>query len=214
MALSNAPRKLDRAGDPRYAHFDYFCSLAYPYAGMTVDVDIQALMDFCGRSGAPFFLTLLYCVSRAANAVPELRRRIIDGEIWEYPWCPSSHTVAKADGSYAYCTLRADKPLRDFLPEAARAHEACKRNGSIQEDADSLSHLFLSSLPWMRYTALVQPVPCPADSNPRITWGRRFEENGRTRIPMSLLCHHALADGLHIARFYEALDAELERLGA
>ena len=28
---------------------------------------------------------------------------------------------------------------------------------------------------------------------------------------MTLLVHHALLDGLHISRFYQALDAELKR---
>ena len=56
-------------------------------------------------------------------------------------------------------------------------------------------------------------MPFPADSNPRITWGKSFRQEGRTLLPVTLLVHHALADGIHLARFYEALDRELERLG-
>ncbi|MEG2119877.1 MAG: CatA-like O-acetyltransferase, partial [Pseudoflavonifractor sp.] len=63
---------------------------------------------------------------------------------------------------------------------------------------------------WLSYTGLVQPVPKPADSNPRITWGKYFNQEGKIFLPVSLLCHHALVDGLHIASFYRNLDARLE----
>lgn len=32
-------------------------------------------------------------------------------------------------------------------------------------------------------------------------------------MPVSLLCHHALADGLHLAQFYRALEERLEGFG-
>ena len=60
-------------------------------------------------------------------------------------------------------------------------------------------------MPWLSYTSIVQPVPTPADSNPRITWGKYFYEGERLMIPVTVLCHHALVDGIHIAKFYERL---------
>ena len=104
-------------------------------------------------------------------------------------------------------------PLADFLPYAAAAQEQAKRQPSLEDGEAAESLLFVSCLPWISYTALVQPVPFPADSNPRITWGRSFRQEGQTLLPVTLLVHHALADGIHLARFYEALDRELERLG-
>ena len=65
---------------------------------------------------------------------------------------------------------------------------------------------FISTLPWFSYTFLIQPVPHPADSNPRLTWGKYFVQEGKILLPVSVLCNHALVDGSHIAAFYEALD--------
>ncbi len=205
--------RIDLQTYPRRAHFEYFSSMAYPYVGVTADVDITPLTAFRQRTGAPFFLTLLYCAARAANSVPELRRRIVKGEIWEFDSCPSSYTVAKPDETYAYCQVRTDLPFDAFLAEAWDKQSAALAGGDIEEDAnDALPCFFVSTLPWMRYTALVQPTPFPADSNPRITWGKAEVLNGRASLPLSLLCHHALVDGLHIARFYRALDREIARL--
>ena len=48
------------------------------------------------------------------------------------------------------------------------------------------------------------------ESNPRITWGAFAPDaEGRLQMPVTLLVHHALADGSHIAKFYDALRAEL-----
>ena len=61
----------------------------------------------------------------------------------------------------------------------------------------------------LSYSNLIQPVPIPADSNPRITWGKYFEETGRVFIPVTVLCHHALVDGVHIGRFYNNPERQL-----
>lgn len=200
---------------PRRAHFDYFRSLAYPYAGLTVEVDITEFLSAVKAKGLPFFLSLCWCVGQAANSVPQLRQRILDGKIVEFDRCPTSHTVALPDGTYCYCTLEVGRPFFDYLPYAAAAQEAAKTQGSIEESAEeALSLFFVSTLPWVSYTGLVQPVPCPADSNPRITWGKYRAAEGRTLLPVSILCHHALVDGRHIAAFYDALTERLSAVTA
>lgn len=204
--------KIDLAAYPRRDHFAYFSTMAYPYVGLTADVDVTPLTVYRAKSGAPFFLTLLHCIAKAANSVPQLRQRIVNGEIWEFEVCPSSFTVARDDETYAYCQVRTDMPLNDFLPYAGERKNAARMDGNIAEDEDALPCFFISTLPWMRYTSLIQPAPYPADSNPRITWGRAETRDGRSMLPLTLLCHHALVDGLHIARFYAALDRALAQL--
>ncbi|MCI8301410.1 MAG: chloramphenicol acetyltransferase, partial [Oscillospiraceae bacterium] len=66
---------------------------------------------------------------------------------------------------------------------------------------------------WLSYTALIQPVPSPADSNPRITFGKYFTQGDRVLLPVSLLCNHALVDGLHIAAFYQNMEREIACAG-
>ena len=118
-------------------------------------------------------------------------------------------TLALPDGSYCYCTLPERETLAEYLPAAEEAGALALRAGSIEDGEDGDSLLFLSSLPWLHYEAFTQPVPTPADSNPRITWGRFAATGEKTLIPVTLLCNHALVDGRHLAAFFEALDREL-----
>ena len=206
-------RIIDMEQDPRRDQYAYFRSLANPYVGVTVNVDVTALMEWTKAGHSNFFLTFLYAVVWAANSVPELRRRIRGEQVVEYENCPSSHTVALDNGAYCYCQLETNKPLKDFLTYAAEAQKRAREHPSL-DDGDSESLFFVSCVPWLSYTSIIQPVPAPADSNPRITWGKYFRQGEQTLMPVTLLAHHALVDGIHIARFYEALDRELAAIAS
>ncbi len=194
----------------RRDHFNYFRSLPYPYGGVTVDVEVTPLVRYARETRSSFYLLFLHAAALAADKVPELRQRIHDGGIVEYTECPTSHIELLENRTYVYCTLRHHMPLAEFLPYAADMREQCRRSGSIEEDAEFESLYLISTVPWFRYTSLIQPVAGGDESNPRITWGK-FEEdrNGRLMMPVSLLAHHALVDGIHFAAFYEELPRQI-----
>ncbi len=197
--------RIDLDTYPRREHFRHFCSMAYPYVGVTVDVDVTDLLALCRERGCSFYLMVLHAVALAADEVPEFRRRIDNGGIVEYDECPTSHTELKPDGTYAYCTLRHHMPLAAYLAQAESARTAAREGGSIEEEDEVQSMYFISTLPWLHYTQLIQPVACGEESNPRFTWGKyQPDDKGRVMMPLSVLVHHALADGIHIAQFYEA----------
>lgn len=204
-------RVIDWADYPRRAHFEYFSAMADPYAGVTAEVDITRFLTACKGAELPFFLSFLYCAGRAANAVPQLRQRILDGRPVEFASCDTSHTVMREDGTYSYCRLNCMQPFADYLPAAQGLQEEAKAHGDLDDGEDALSLLFISSLPWVRYMDIRQPVPSPADSNPRITWGKYATAEGRTTMPVTLLVNHALVDGVHMGQFFSALEEEMVR---
>lgn len=206
-------KRIDMANYPRRDHFEHFYGMAYPYVGVTVDVDVTALRTLCREKGYSFYLMVLHAVALAADEVDEFRRRIDDGGIVEYDECPTSHTELKPDGTYAYCTLHHHMPLEEYLQRAEAARAAARESGSIEEEAEVQSTYFVSTLPWLHYTQLIQPVACGDESNPRFTWGK-YQQNaeGRMMMPLSALVHHALADGVHIAKFYDEFEKQMKHL--
>lgn len=206
---------LDMKEYKRKDHFEYFRNLAYPYVGITANVDITDLLCKMKSESLPFFFTVCYCVSRAANSIPEFRQRIRDGRIAEYDRCKTSHTVALEDGTYCYCTLEDNMPYSEYIPYASREQEKAERAGTIEEaDGEADDKFFISTIPWISQTSLIQPTPVPADSNPRITWGRYFTQADRVFLPVSALCNHALVDGKHLADFYKLLEGEFLNISA
>ncbi len=195
----------------RKSHFEYFNSLAYPYVGVTVNVDITELLKVIKAKNLPFFLTICYCISQSANQIAEFRQRIIDNQIVEYDYCRTSHTVALNDGTFCYCDLNSNCSFEDYISYATQEQERAKHRNSINEGKnEALDKFFISTLPWLSFTALINPTPVPADSNPRITWGKYFMQDNKVLLPVSVLCHHALVDGLHISKFYDLLNKQIE----
>ena len=91
---------IDLENHPRRSHFEYFGSLAYPYMGLTANVDVTNLIRFAREKGGSTFHAVLWAAAKAANAVPELRQRIVDGKIWEYDHCNVGYTVALEDRTF------------------------------------------------------------------------------------------------------------------
>lgn len=207
---------IDMTKDPRGGQFEYFRTMTDPWAGITVPVDITDLL--ASLNGRPFFLSYLYAVMRAANAVPELRRRLLpDGQVVEYDHCDPSYTVMKPDGTgvYVYCLLEDDlSSYEKFVAEGKRRQKETLERGTLTEDGDVLANFFVSCVPWLYYTQIKEPAGGADDSNPRFAWGKYREENGRMLLPMSLFINHTLCDGWHVTQFYKNLDRELAELSA
>ena len=206
-------KRIDMATYPRRAHFELYTGMSYPYVGMTVEVDVADLLAFCKARKLSFYVMMIHAVALAADEVPEFRRRIDQGGIIEFEACPSSHVELKPDDTYAYCTMHHHMPLKEFIAQADIARTAARESGNIEDGDDAKSMYFISTVPWIHYTQVIQPTAGGEDSNPRFVWGKyRTDEGGRVTMPLSVLVHHALADGLHIARFYAAFDKQVKRI--
>jgi len=204
--------KLDMDSYNRKDHFKYFSNMQYPYVGLTVNVDITEWKERMSSINAPFFLSFLYAVTNAANSVKEFRQRIVDGEIIQIEKCYSSYTVSLEDETYCYCKVDASMPFEKFLPYAKENQEKAKHKASLDDGEDTEALFFVTCVLWVSYTSIIQPVMIPGDSNPRITWGKYFESDGKLLIPVSVLCHHALVDGIHISKFYSELENQLKNM--
>ncbi|MBR1758819.1 MAG: chloramphenicol acetyltransferase [Lachnospiraceae bacterium] len=204
---------LDLESYPRKAHFDYFRSLAYPYVSVTVNVDVTELVRYCKERDASFYLMFMHAAALAADAVPELRRRIHEEGIVEYEECPTSHIELLENGTYVYCTLHHHLANADYLSYAREEQRKAREQEELKEDEDVESMYFISTMPWLSYTSLTQPVAGGDESNPRITWGKyEADANGRLRMPLSILVHHGLVDGVHLAAFYKNVEEEMQKM--
>lgn len=204
---------IDMETYPRRSHFEYFGSLAYPYVGFTANVDVTNPIRFAKEHGGSSFLAILYVAVKAANAVPELRQRIVDGGIAEFDYCNVGYTVALPDKTFCNCHTESRMSIEEFFVDAkARQLEAMKHPGFVNPDEDETGLIFASCIPWLAFTQCIQPAPIPADSNPRIVFGKYIKEGERTLMPLHIQCNHALVDGYHLSEFYRIFQEMADEL--
>jgi chloramphenicol O-acetyltransferase type A len=86
-----------------------------------------------------------------------------------------------------------------------------KKYPTLENEPGRDDLLFMTALPWVSFTALTHPMQLhPADSIPRFAWGKFFQEGRALKIPLSVQGHHALMDGIHMARFYARVEDYLK----
>ena len=198
---------------PRRSHYEFFKSMAFPYVGLTANVDVTNLLAAAKRHGGSAFLACLWTAATAANAVPELRQRIIDNQIVQYDHCDTAHTVALPDKTFCNCATDCRRSFEEFLVYGKQCQDEAKtRHGFVQPGTDETRLIFVSCVPWVAFTQVIQPAPIPADSNPRIVFGKFFSDNEKTLMPLSIQCNHALVDGWHISEFFRIFQETADQL--
>jgi chloramphenicol O-acetyltransferase type A len=87
-----------------------------------------------------------------------------------------------------------------------------KTHPTLEDASAHDDMLFMTAIPWVSFTSFMHPINMhPCDSIPRFAWGKYFMEGERVRMPLSVQGHHAVLDGIHIARFYEKIQGYLDK---
>jgi chloramphenicol O-acetyltransferase type A len=197
---------IDMATWPRKSQFDFFKQLSRPHFSITSQVRVTDLVHRKETEGWSFFNAFLYCIMAAANAVPELRMRFRQDTVVEHDVVHASATVPIEGERFAFCGIEYVPDWSSFNAGCFKALEKARRQRELQEHIGTKDEwIFLSCLPWMGFTALTNPDGGPNDCIPRISWGKLDSQGSGWTVPVSLQVHHALVDGIHVGKFYDAL---------
>jgi chloramphenicol O-acetyltransferase type A len=198
---------IDQTTWSRKSQYDFFRQLPAPHFSITSNVDVTFLVNKKNSGGITLFNAILFAIMTAANAVPELRMRFRGDTVIEHEVVHASATVAIEDDRFAFCSIEYVPDWIRFNKGCAEAMEDAKQQDELREHIDDTDEwIFLSCLPWVNFTALSNPNSGPDDCIPRISWGKVDDKGLNCSIPVSIQVHHALVDGIHVGKFYEALN--------
>jgi chloramphenicol O-acetyltransferase type A len=215
------PRHLDLTTWPRRAAFEFFRRFDKPYFNVCTRLDVAPLQAaLSARRQRGFSLACHFIALKLANA-PEheaLRLRLDGGRVRVHEQLHLGCTVLKADDSFAFAYLDAFDRFDDFARAGAAALAAAREPGAAfapRNDETALLHC--TTLPWLHFTSFSHARQFGReDSVPKLAFGRVDAEGGeggergaRRWMPFSIEVHHALADGVHVGRYVQALEAAL-----
>lgn len=207
-------RQIDLETWPRRDHFQLFSDFDYPHFSLCANVDLTAFHPAGKERGLSFTVALVYVLSRAANAIPEFRQRIRAGGVVEHEVVHPSITILVEGDLFSFCQL---DYLEDFSAYAAGAAERIahvKEDPTLEDPPGRDDLLFMTAIPWVTFTSFMHPLHLsPVDCIPRFAWGKTFEEGSGLKMPLSVQGHHALMDGLHAGRYYDAVQGLLDQPG-
>jgi chloramphenicol O-acetyltransferase type A len=209
---SARPARLDLEAWPRRAHYELFRAYDNPWFNLCADVDVTALRAWSRTGGPSFFAASLWCSLAAANEVEEFRYRIRGDGVVIHPVIHGGSTVLLPDGTFRFAYYDFDADLDRFAEHVAAVLKRVKlESGPLdpQDERDDLIHY--SVIPWVTFTSFSHARRGGTDDAiPKIVFGKHRDVDGRRWMPVSVEVHHALVDGLHVGKFYEAFQRRLD----
>jgi chloramphenicol O-acetyltransferase type A len=204
-------REIDPSTWRRRQHFELFNTFNHPHFSLCANLELTAFDAYVRRLGGVFTVALVYAIARVANAVPEFRQRIRAGRVVEHEVVSPSFTLLVDDDLFAFCMLPYTQDYTEFAHRAAPIMDHVRDHPSLEDEPGRDDLLYMTALPWVSFTSFTHPMAFhPSDSIPRFAWGKVFREGDSLKIPLSVQGHHALMDGIHMARFYADLEACLQ----
>lgn len=205
---------IDKDTWPRREVYDFFAGMSHPFYALTFPVDVTPLQAWCRERGLSFYMAMVYGVTKAMERVDAFLYKDRGGQIVRVDrLVPSFTDLHPGSGQFHIVTLEAGEDLEAFCRQA-KARSAAQTAFIIPQGPWAPDELvYFSCLPWFPLTAVTNERDTdPADSIPRVTWGRWEEKEGRTLLSVSLELNHRLLDGTHVGRFYAELGKWMQAL--
>lgn len=188
---------------PRREHYNIYRAFDQPHFNMCASVDLTTFYPAVKQRGVSLTAAIVYVLSRAANAVPAFRYRIRGEEVLEHEIVHPSFTILVDADLFSFCTVAYSEDFSEFAARTAQVMAYLKEHPTLKDEPGRDDLLFMTALPWVSFTSFIHPMQLhPADSVPRFAWGRIFPEGESLKMPLSVQGHHALMDGIHMARYY------------
>ena len=201
---------VDLATWNRAAQFQFFRTFERPHYATTVRMDVTRLMTEGRAKGLSPFRHAVWSIGVGLHAVPELCMRFKGETVTHYDRLLLSATIPLENGDFRYSYFPYDPDRTAFDAKCAEMIHALRQGSDLNANDGSIEDVaYLSCLPWLDYTALDNAFPNAQDCIPRISWGKIVPKGDGFDMAMTLQIHHALADGLHVAGFFQACEDAL-----
>ena len=202
-------RSIDLKTWKRREHYQLFRRYAQPFFSLCVDVDATSLWRRSDSPGGPpFFLTSLFFMLRAANATEAFRLRLRKRGVWSHDHVAVGSALLRPDHTFTFARIEWCSRREQFVAQGAKTIAESQARKRLEPYADPDDLVYHSSLPWLRFTSFTNAIR-GTDSIPRIVFGQCSKEGRRFVMPVAVEVHHALVDGLDVARFLERFQQEL-----
>ena len=200
-------RKIDVDNWNRKNTYNWFKTFSNPCWGLSKEMDVTSIVKYSKDSKTSFFINMLYVVVRTLNEFESMRMRYVDGCPFVYDLCSPAYTVMMACGVYENVRHEYYEEYTKFY-SLARSHiEKSKKKmvpGGGYNPLNRYDEFYISSLPWVEFSDVVQPIPDDKGSQsvPRICWGKFFERESKFVMNFNVTVNHMFCDGYDVASFY------------
>jgi chloramphenicol O-acetyltransferase type A len=204
----------------REDRFQFFEGFENPLLNLCYELEIKDFRPYCKMHGHPVFHFFLYALFKSLDQIDNFKYRIFENQVIKIDKFIASYTLLNDDNLFNYTRFECSKDLSTFIQNSLAAKkEGMEKKGLIHTghdlpERDLKNYVFITSLPWLRFTSIQHPVYRFKSADiPSIAWGKFIDaEDGKILVPFSVQAHHGFVDGYHIHLLGETLKNTLESL--
>ena len=205
-------KKIDLSSWKRKEHFEFFSKMDSPIFGIVTEVDCDECYKNSKENGISFFASYLHKSMIAVNSVEELKYRIVDNEIIAFEKIHAGITIAREDETFGFGFVNFSQDFETFNAELNNEILEVKNCSGLRLNNDDIKKDLIrhSTIPWNSFSGLLHPTNFDRkESVPKITFGKFAVRDGKRMLPISIEAHHGLVDGLHIAKYLNEFQNQL-----
>ncbi|MBR6737608.1 MAG: chloramphenicol acetyltransferase [Clostridia bacterium] len=181
---------------------------------MTVDVDVTPVVSYAKEKGLKFYPVMIWLVSNVINANENFKLAFDEnGDVirWNYV-SPSYTDFNVTTKKFNKFVTDYDKDLFVFYNRVQNDREKYKNEvGFLPNQPKNIFDI--SCLPWTKYKSLDLHVYNDGKQLfPVVIWGKYELSGDKYLMPVTANIHHAVCDGYNICKFFEDLQAEINKL--
>lgn len=190
-------------------HSMVFRNSVEPAFCVTFEADVTNFRSKIKEQKLSFTLAMVYAVCKCANEIEALRYRFLDGNVVLFDKIDTAFTYLNKDTELFKVV---NVPFIDDVEEyVALASKTAEEQQEYFTGPLGIDVFQCSPMPWMAYTHISHTNSGKKDNaTPLFDWGKFYEKDGRTVIPVSIQAHHSFVDGIHVGQFVDALQRFLD----
>lgn len=202
-------RVIDEENWGRAAHCNVFRNYIEPSFCVTFEVDITRFRKKVKEQGLSFTMAMVYAVCKCANEIEAFRYRFLDGNVVLFHKIDTAFTYLNQEtGLFKVVNV----PFVDDMETYCRLAQKTAKEQEAYFTGSLGNNVFqCSPMPWVTYTHISHTNSGkPDNATPLFDWGKFYEKEGKTLLPLSVQAHHSFVDGIHIGEFAEGLQKFLD----
>ncbi len=205
--------ELDIEKWPRRATYNFFEDYEDPFFNFTANVDVTKLYEFCKKHDLMFSLAALYYSLVAANDIREFRIRLYKGRLVVFDRIHATQTILNDDETFSFAYFEMAGAVFAFNRSGKEALKKYKDLRSFDVESERADLIYYSVIPWVSFTSFKHASRLDKKQTiPRIVFGKRFGDNDRRLMPVSVEVNHSIMDGLHVGKFFAGFQGLLDSL--
>jgi chloramphenicol O-acetyltransferase type A len=200
------PKETTRA----YA-FEMWMQAPMPMVTFFKTLDVRRLAKISKKNGIKFNMLMCYCIGKAASAIKEFYILPVGEKLMQYDSIAVNTIVANNKGEINSCDIPFCNDLEqfnnDYLSLTKKVAETCTDYDLSQQNmiigTSAMAQYEIDGAVGM-YSGIF--------NNPFLIWGKYKRSWLKNTLIVSFQFHHTQMDGVHAARFLNAIQQEINNL--